>query len=201
MPKLFLLVSLICILLIISSFSVLKCTASNSPTESFKKVTNDSTELQGLVVKLLKWHQTDTTLDFEPFTYNSKDSIYRGIDWKLYNKRVGELKKENLFSKDFFETYQKIAAHLDKELKENKVKYYVGELPPYDHSNEWCNCQDYPTNIWKRLYITNLKINGDITTFQWTWDSKFFYTVKAKKENSSWRITALQGFTIKNFAW
>jgi hypothetical protein len=40
-----------------------------------------------------------------------------------------------------------------------------------------------------------------MATFQWTWGSKFFYAVKAKKENDSWRITALQGFTIKNFAW
>ncbi len=162
----------------------------------------DSADLKALVVKLLKWHDTDKNLDFELAFQNPKDTVYSGINWTVHKNRVTELEKTNFFSKDFLDNYQKIASHLDKELKQNKTKYIVGELPPYGNdANEWCNCQDYPSNIWKRLKVVALKINGNSATFRWTWGDNFFYSVKAKKENNIWKISELERFNIKNFSW
>lgn len=163
---------------------------------------SDSADLKVLVVKLLKWHGTDKNQDFEPLLKNPKDTIYTGINWQAHKKRVAELEKTNFFTKTFLDNYQKIALQLDKEFKQNETKYAVGDLPPYGNdANEWCNCQDYPGNIFKRLKIVGLKINDNSATFKWTWGANFFYSVKAKKENNVWKIAELERFNIKNFSW
>lgn len=187
-------------LLILCSFTSFAY-SQNTKVAATTNVKSDSTNLKALVVKLLKWHDTDKNSDFEPLLKNPKDSIYKGINWQAHKKRMAELEKTNFFTKNFLENYQKIAIHIDKELKQNKTKYSVGDLPPYDHANEWCNCQDYPSNIWKRLKIVALKINDNTATFKWTWGDKFFYSVKAKKENNIWKINELEQFNIKNFSW
>jgi len=191
-------------LLILLTFSGLAYSQDTKVISKVNAATNlksDSTDLKALVINLLRWHENDKKSDFEPLLKNPKDTIYSGIDWQLYKKRVIELKNTNLFTKDFLDNYQKIALHLDKELKQNKVKYAVGDLPPYDHSNEWCNCQDYPSNIWKRLKIVSLKINDNSANFKWTWGDNFFYSTKARKENNVWRISALEKFNLENFSW
>ncbi|MFT3911368.1 MAG: hypothetical protein QM737_18240 [Ferruginibacter sp.] len=171
---------------------------TNTPT-NFK---SDSTVLSSLVLKLLKWHQADKKADFELLAIGATDSIHTGINWASHKERVAELEHTGFFSKTFIDNYQKIALHLDKELKQNKTKYFIGDLPPYgNEANEWCNCQDYPANAWKKLKIVNLKINGDVAGFKWTWGNNFFYSVKAVKENNAWRIAELERFTIKNFSW
>jgi len=162
---------------------------------------SDSAELKALVVKLLRWHNTDKKMDFEPLLKNPKDTIYTGIDWQAHKKRVTELDKTNFFTKSFLDNYQKIALHLDKELKQNKTKYIVGELPPFGNdANEWCNCQDYPSNFWN-INIVALKINDNTATFKWTWGDNIFYSIKAKKENNMWKIAEMERFSIKDFSW
>jgi hypothetical protein len=117
-------------------------------------------------------------------------------------KRETALDKTNFFTKCFLDNYQKIALHLDKELKQNKTKYIVGELPPYGNdANEWCNCQDYPSKIWKLLKIVALKITDNSATFKWTWGDNYFYSIKAEKENNIWKIAELERFNIKDFSW
>ena len=141
-------------------------------------------------------------MDFEPLLKNPKDTIYTGIDWQAHKKRVAELEKTNFFTKSFLDNYQQIALHLDKELKQNKTKYIVGELPPFgDDASEWCDCQDYPGNFWKRLKIIVLKINNNSATIKWTWGDNFFYSLKASKENNIWKIAEMERFNIIYFSW
>jgi hypothetical protein len=102
-------------LLILSLFTSFAY-SQNSKIATTTNVKTDSADLKALVVKLLKWHDTDKNLDFEPLLKNPKDTIYSGMDWKAHKKRVAELEKTNFFSKDFIDNYQKIASHLDKEL-------------------------------------------------------------------------------------
>lgn len=173
-----------------------------SKTDASTNVASDSTALQSLVVKLLKWHQSDRKSDFEPLVNNSKDSVYSGINWGLHKKRMLQLEETGLFTKSFLDNYQQIALQLDKELKTNKTKYFVGDLPPYgNETSEWCNCQDYPNNFWKRLKIVNLEITGNAANFKWTAGNNFSYSIKAIKENNKWKIATLEKFTIKNFSW
>lgn len=193
-------IKLITTVLILFFYSAFACAQStNTSAAANSKV--DSADLQALVVKLLKWHQADKKADFEPLLKNPKDSVYAGVDWTAHKKRVGELEKTGFFTKEFMDNYQKIALQLDKELKQNRTKYMVGDLPPYDHPNEWCNCQDYPSNALKRLKIVALKTDGNAASFKWTWGNHFFYAVKAKKENNVWKIAELEQFNVRNFQW
>jgi hypothetical protein len=168
--------------------------------EATTLVSPDSIELLALTKNLLKWHEADLKEDFPPMSDN--DSIYTGIDWPAHKARMEELSKINFFTQEFMDNYQKIALQLDKELKQNPVKYYKGELPPYGNdANEWCNCQDYPSDIWKRLMIKNIKLEKDIASYYWTWGNDLNYFVKAKKENGHWKITYLERFDVKNYTW
>lgn len=174
-------------------------------TKQVKTVTSfqtDSIQLTKLITALLRWHEKDNIRDFDVTTNNLTDSFYSKVDWTKHKKRVAELQKLNLFSQTFIDKYNQIAIHLDKELKANKIKYIIGDLPPYGNdANEWCNCQDYPTNVWKKLKITSLKINSNEAIFKWTFDKGFTYSVKARLENNSWKIIDLERFQIKNFSW
>jgi hypothetical protein len=185
-------------LLLSSLFGISQVKSVGQNKEDFK---TDSIELRTLIFKMLKWHENDQGEDFPLISDYSKDGIYHGIDWAAHQKRVKQLENTGFFTIEFISRYQQIAIHLDKELKSNNEKYYVGELPPYDHANEWCTCQDYPTNAWKRLKIINLKINNNSATFKWTWASNFSYSVKALMVDGQWKISELEKFDVKNFIW
>src|SRR5215471_18026072 len=187
------------IFLVLTSTCLYSQSTSNKPQTSIPVgFTKDSLELKTLVIDLLKWHEKDKHADFD---FKKNDSVYVGIDWQKHKARMTELEGTNLFTKHFLDNYQKIALHLDKELRENKEKYYVGDLPPYgNESNEWCNCQDYLGNIWNVLKIVNLKIKDTTATFKWTWSKGFSYSVKATKENNVWKIAELERFNITNFS-
>ena len=162
--------------------------------------TSDNFELTALIRNLLKWHETDRFVDFDVISLD--DSIYTGINWDVHRKRMLQLSENNFFTEGFLENYQNIAIHLDKELKENPQRYYVGELPPYGNgANEWCNCQDYVWNWENFLMIDDLKIDTNSANFKWTWDKEHYYFVRAQKENNSWLISYLERFDIKNFIW
>ncbi|MBX7204460.1 MAG: YbjP/YqhG family protein [Bacteroidia bacterium] len=193
------LVSAVSILVI--SFSCVhtqKDTGTNS--HAYIQLSTDSLELLALTKNLLKWHEVDTNRDF-PLT-SDNDSIYERIDWLVQKSRMEELSQTNFFTQEFIDNYMKIALYLDKELNDNQVKYYKGELPPYGNdADEWCNCQDYPSDIWSRLMIKNIKLDNDFATYYWTWGGDFDYLVKAKKEKGRWKITFLERFDIKNYTW
>jgi hypothetical protein len=164
--------------------------------------TSDTVSLSKLIKRLLQWAETDTNLDFKVMMDVSEGDVYTGIDWKAHDKRIKQLSETNLFTGFFLKNYQDIAVHLDKELKQNSEKYYVGELPPYgSNSNVWCNCQDYPEDWEKLILIIDLKINTDSANFKWTWDKEYYNFVRVQKENSSWRISYLEQFNVNNFVW
>lgn len=163
-------------------------------------IPSDSLELLDLTKNLLKWHEADFKGDFLPTSDN--DNIYIGIDWSAHKARMVELSKTNFFTAEFMKNYEEIALQLDKELKQNPIKYYKGELPPYGNdASEWCNCQDYPSNIWEHLGIRNIKQGKDIVSYYWTWGEGLNYFVQAKLENGKWKIAYLEGFDKKNYTW
>jgi len=163
-------------------------------------IASDSLELTKLVKNLLRWNETDRFWDFD--VISTDDSIWTGINWDIHSKRMQQLSETNFFTKSFLEYYQNIAVYLDKELKENLEKYYVGDLPPFGNgANEWCDCQDFPEHWEKYFKIVDLKISTNSAEFKWTWGSGHFYFVRAKKEDNLWRISYLERFDIKNFRW
>ncbi|HEV7423852.1 MAG TPA: hypothetical protein VGO21_01555, partial [Candidatus Paceibacterota bacterium] len=81
------------------------------------KSSHDSLELDSLVTKLLRWHESDNQMDFDVIKANPGDSIYSGIDWTAHKNRMAELSKTNFFTDGFLNNYNNIALHIDKELK------------------------------------------------------------------------------------
>ena len=174
----------------------------NIPAIVINTITSDSLELTGLIRKMLKWNETDGYYDFGVVRSSPEDSVYSEINWEMHNRRMQQLKETDFFTMDFLENYQNIAVHLDKELKENLERYYVGDLPPYGNgANEWCNCQDFPTNWENNLMIVDLKINANSASFNWTWYKEYYNFVQAQKVDNSWRISYIELFDIKNFTW
>ncbi|HLA57411.1 MAG TPA: hypothetical protein VK622_01555 [Puia sp.] len=180
--------------------------AGNSKTHGRDSISsnssNDSFELASLVVKVLKWSESDRQIDFNVTKTNSGDSIYSGIDWSTHKKRMADLSKTDFFTDDFLNNYNNIALHIDKELKTNPTKYLEGDIQPWsDDTNDWCKCQDFPDSIWEKLKIVDLISHGDSANFKWSWGDNYYYSVKTKKENGSWRISYLERFDIQKFSW
>ena len=162
----------------------------------------DSLELDSLVVKLMKWHESDNQTEFDAIKTNPGDSIYSGIDWTAHKKRMAELSKTNFFTAGFLTNYNNIAVHIDKELKTNPTKYYEGDIQPWAYdTNEWCNCQDFPDSSLEKIKIVDLGLYGDSANFKWTWGDSSYYSVRTKKENGSWKISYLERFDIQKFSW
>lgn len=170
--------------------------------DNISGVYSDSVAITALIQNMYRWYETESSKDeFIPITNNPNDTIYSGIDWKANIKRMKELAVTNFFAKDFLDNYQKIALHIDNEIKQGHSKWYVGDMSPFEpDANPWCNCQDNPDNYWKNLSVTDLKCNKDTATFKWTWGGNFYYSVCVKKELGSWRISFLEGFDYKKYA-
>ncbi len=164
------------------------------------KASDEKEKLQVLTRQLYKWHETKSSNDdFNPVA-DTKDSIYTSLNLKEHTQRLKELKETGFFSKNFLENYDKIGLKIDSGLKNGKLEWAIGELPPFGNdSNPWCNCQDNPENYWEILAIKKIKIEGNIANLTWTWGDNFEYKVRAQKDNDTWKIDYLEGFDFNNF--
>lgn len=170
-----------------------------APAKSSCYFTNDEQELQSLVRKVYGWYETKGSKDDFPTIEDKKHVKYIAIDLKAVTKRIGELKKTNLFSKEFLDNYNKISITLNEQLKSKKIEWFVGELPPFGGDvNTWCGCQDYADDYWKTMVLKNIKIQKNAASFNWSWSSKdkFAYKAKAVKEDGVWKISYLEGFNF-----
>jgi len=190
------------LLTIFSIFILFACTtAVKTAVEEGKQVpassNTDEENLLKLTRNLYDWHETKSSKsDFEPIS-DEQDSAYIGLDLEKHKKRLTELKKTGFFAEDFLKNYDKIALSIDADLKNKKMEWLVGDMPPFGiDANPWCNCQDNPDNYWKTLTIKDLELNNNVATFNWTWGSDFNYTIKAIKTGDKWKITYLQGFNF-----
>lgn len=162
----------------------------------------DSIELTQLVRHVYKWRLANELDDF-PYEVDSKSpEIFIGIDWKIYDRNIRTLESTNFFSEEFFRTHRNIALSLDSSIRKADIEWrnFEDGIPLWSpDADDWCSCQDYPDDYWKILTITNLELEDQIASFNWTWDTgptdyPHYYPVTAKKENIKWKITWLNGF-------
>ena len=193
------------VITLLLSILLLGCNQKDKKTKATKEqstviAADDKEKLQHLVRQLYKWHETKSSNhDFDPIADN-QDSIYVGLDLKKHEQRIVELKQTGFFDNQFIDNYNTIALTIDKGLRNKKLEYLVGELPPYGNdANPWCNCQDAPDNYWQKIKINNITFDNTTATFSWSWGENFNYKVKAVKLNNNWKISYLQGFDIKEF--
>jgi hypothetical protein len=178
-----------------------KPNAAETPASASAANGEDSIALTKLVRAVYKWEDTEGQgSDFDPKEVEG-DSLYRGIDWEAYNKRVKMLKATNYFDQRFFDSHKQVARYIDTALKSGREEWPKGDLPSFGYDvSPWCNCQDAPIeNAWKILTIANLKIENGQADFSWTWGENFLYKIKAVKENGAWKISYLEGFRPENW--
>lgn len=162
----------------------------------------DKQQLETLIRKMYEWIETKNLVSDFDAVENKKGTKYIGLNLAAHNKKLDQLKKSNFFSKQFLDNYSKIASTIDANLKNKKMEWLVGDLPPFGgDTNPWCSCQDYPDAYWKTMVINNLKIDKNNAGFNWSWSAKdkFKYKVKAVKENGIWKIAYLEGFDFESY--
>jgi len=202
------------LLLLLSAVLFYSCTTNTDKTTltdkkidtiSVTDTTKDKIHLQTLVKDFYKWWATKNSKnDFIPI---EKDSLYVGLDLKAHAKRLEELKATNFFSEQFLDNYNNLGLTIDEKLKSGKLKWYIGDLPPFgNEADPWCNCQDTPSEkFWEDIKIIFLSLDTSNANLEWTWGKKseeednFEYTIKAIKINGVWKIAYLQGFDAKVF--
>lgn len=166
----------------------------------------DSKEIESLIREVLKWADSDKSIDLLPVTSGDNDSIYTGIDKDKLKQNIVKLTNSNLFSNEFIENYNQIILTLDQRLKNNDFEYgpwYVGDMPPFNFAsgaNPWCQCQD--NMDWNLVEVEQINDNE----FQWKWGGlkedthqswkDFRYTFNVTQEDSKWKISYLEGFNI-----
>lgn len=178
-----------------------KTIVAEAPTSAAPANSQDSIDLTKLVRSVYKWQDTEGEgNDFDPKEVEG-DSLYRGIDWAAYNKRVKKLKATNYFDQRFLDNHKLVATYIDTALKSGREEWPKGELPSFGYDQSpWCNCQDAPSeNAWDSITVTNLKIENAQADFSWTWGDNFLYKTKAVKENGAWKISYLEGFKMENW--
>lgn len=132
----------------------------------------DSIALLQLTKNLYQWTQTDDNDDyFRPLMKEKSDTIYVGLDMKLHQQKLEEIRSSGLFSETFISSYNKIAITIDAKMKDGALQWKTGELPPFGNgANLWCNCQDVPDNFLSKLYIMHLQDEKDGIFYNWAWE-------------------------------
>jgi hypothetical protein len=164
----------------------------------------DSIALTALVKNIYQWHERSLkeTRDFDVKKEHPADTLFKGIDWVNHNNILNKLRKTGFFAAEFLENYQNIALQIDKALKSGTTIWPVNELPTIAgyEADPWFSAQDFPeNNYWERMILKNIQWNKDLASFLWSVDDQFNNTMKAKKENGTWKISYMQGFNPKNY--
>lgn len=163
---------------------------------------DDSLELTQLIRNLYTWTNQSKLDDFPYLRDSLAPNIFTGIDWIKYDERFKELTYSNLFTQEFLDHHYAIAKNLDISISEADIseRDWNDGIPTWNPDyNIWCGCQDNPDKYWEYLTIQDLKFQGDIALFNWTWDTMttpypHHYKATAKWEDESWKIDYLSGF-------
>ncbi len=193
--------------LLMTTILLTSCSCSNGSKLADKGdrqiINADSIELTTLVRNVYEWHETKYRRNGFPFKFKTpSDSIFTGVDWDAYAKDMEVFKATNFFSKDFFTAHRTLALSVDSSIQKATIEWrnINDGIPLWDtDADDWCGCQDYPDNYWKKLILNDFKIIKEIVSFKWTWDDKLEgkshqYEMKAKRENGTWKISYIEGF-------
>ena len=170
--------------------------------------TSDKEQIQILMQKVLKWSDSKYGIALLPATRDSRDTVYM-FDLQKHQQNLEELKRTDMFSKEFIENYNQIILTLDGKLRGGESdEWAAGYLPPFSFANDhspWCNCQD---NLdWDKVEIKIRTLTNTDGELVWGWVNlgqdyhpswkEFEYRFKVVKENNRWRIAYLEGFDLE----
>ena len=179
---------------------------TQAKADTISDTNNDKAQIEKLVKQVLKWHDINGIYTGFETNYNPKDSMAIGMNLDTLKNELNELRKSDLFDKEFIDNYNKIVLKIDEKIKKSKdYAWQNGDMPSFAGADPWCDCQNIPyENPWDKIVFKFLSIDKENADLTWTWGNSiwskdFNYRVKAKKTNGKWRISYLQGFDINNY--
>jgi hypothetical protein len=172
--------------LLVVSLLLLSC-GDEKPTPPQLQV-EQKTAIEGQLRRILALNLNDSVRDFEVSSTDG-DSLYSGIDWVKFDKRIKELAKDSLFSITFLDEYKTIAFGINLSLKNKEIEYNVGDVNPFFDANVWCDCQDYQG--WeKRFRISTLRFIEGQAVVYFSIGKGTSIEAKFIKVGTKWRCTS-----------
>jgi len=186
--------------LAISALFWFGCGNADKSAASPPEMNQDSIALTDLVRNVYVWQEEANQQEDFPVIGDDSDTAYIGTDWKAFDARVNSFVESGYFHTEFIDNHKKIAQQIDDNLKTGKTVWLMDDISPFGNgANPWCNCQDYPDEYWKKVTLTDLKIDNENANFSWTWGNGFYYKTSARKERGVWKISYLEGFDFNKY--
>lgn len=156
-------------------------------------------EVDKLVKNAYKWvEKTDGSKFFRPFV---KDSMIVGFDPISQNLYMKQMQESGYFAAELRNTIGKIFSRQNELLRSGKAVWHDGELGPFDTGvNQWCNCQDTPTDDYDKMNVVIEKMTSDTADLYWNWKGfgddweKEHYHINVVKEDGKWKIARMEGW-------
>lgn len=169
-------------------------------TKNNYSINDEKEEIRDLLIDVMKWHdKTDPFIGYEPI-FDPGSGQATGMDLKVLQDGLNELKETELFDASFIANYRTIVRSLHTKIQNKEIEFVEGDLAPYAEADPWCNCQDVPNDFsWGQMHIKFISLDKNMAEITWTWDDSeesqsFSYGVKMRKMRGKWRITYMQGF-------
>lgn len=168
-------------------------------------VEQDKKEIEKLVKDMYRWNGNgDLGYEFKNIV---KDSLIVGYDIVSSEVCLKKLRESGFFAEEFVFNMNKIIKKQDELLRTGKVEWLDGDMSPFevDNANNWCNCQDEPTDNdpYGQIKITFTKLNQKEADIFWKWNvtkdvdpswAEPKYTIRLVKENNKWKIAWMEGW-------
>lgn len=197
------------VLIITCSALLISCLSDNSRSEiddyssmrdNNKNIKVDTAKLNNIINEIYNWVLIGENVPIA-FPYNYNDSLIVGVNFNYIDSIENIFKRNGLFTNEFINNHRNIYLVMDKKIKNNKFSRF--EIPPFfGNSDPWCLCQDYPYD--KRLFVEmidySIETIEDTIYYKWNWLNKNNpnYLIKIISEDSTYKVTHMDGFTLDN---
>lgn len=186
-------------------------TAETAPTEQTLEITasdssseHDKNEIEKKVKDMYRWFENKK--DWKGNKYIIKDSLIVGYDMADQKLYLRELQESGYFAEEFISNMGRIIKKQDELLRTGKVEWLDNDMIPFHGDvNNWCNCQDVPTDTdpYGQIKITFTKLNQKEADIFWKWNvskdvdpswAEPKYAIRMAKKNNKWKIAWMEGW-------
>jgi hypothetical protein len=162
----------------------------------------DKEEIQNLIKQVLKWADSENSIDLIPILTDNNDSIYIGFNLEKHKQNLNKLKSTGFFASEFIDNYNQIILTLDSGLKSGEYEQWlVGDLPPFifaNDANPWCMCQANASGETDTIEVFKIEIKSGEILWKWGTNTDWTnYKIRVIKQNEKWKIAYMQGFDFK----
>jgi hypothetical protein len=176
-------------------------------TLSDSSAEQNKSEIEKTVKDMYHWYENKK--HWKGNKYIIKDSLIVGYEMADQELYLNELRESGFFAEEFITNMDRIIKKQDELLRTGKVEWFDNDMTPFNgDANNWCNCQDYPTDNdpFGQIKFTFTKLNKNEADIFWKWNvtedahpswHEFKYTMRMVKESEKWKIAWMEGWDYK----